>query len=614
MASPVYSTGAKRFDAAGASLEKSTQYFVVFDSLSEDTGYSIRATNADSFPALNAGWTLNTERHSRTSDNGSWSTYTEVPRLEISGIIVTSTDSTLSGLALETRDGTAVAFSPAFATETLSYTASVDAAVNRLSIKPVTTGDGATIEYLDGSGTTLEDRSRSREGHQVRLAPGENTFTLKVTAQDGIATSTYTLTVNRAVPFHGAFESVPAYHDGSTAFDVRLRFEEDVASPIANVRAAVAVTNGTMSGLAPVEGSARLYGMTITPSSAAPVHMEVSRSAGCDASDDICTSDGKQFWGAGYWVSTADDARLRALWVVVAKSGEWIGLHPVDETWTGFQGAVVGDPAWSGFDPEETRYAAYKLTDERDRVTLNLRPFTDGASMRVTGPADSLGAPTDYPNGGQALDIDVPKGNNTWSVWVTSADGDVLKGYHLTIGRTTVPVPPDLVDCIDETFASVTVTPVGGGAVSVAPQTCREYVMTVSSNTHRIQVSPEVFDPGWAVTMRRGWGSRIQFDESDALQLRQGSGYTAVEVRVRRGGGRRRQLHPPAEAHERAGAGGARRAVGADPDVRNDVAGGVVDGAGRQRLGDHRLRRALPRDGWGLAERGPRGHRDGETH
>ena len=57
----------------------------------------------------------------------------------------------------------------------------------------------------------------------------------------------------------------------------------------------------------------------------------------------------------------------------------------------------------------------------------------------------------------------------------------------------------------------------------------------------------------------------------------------------------------------------ARRPVRAGADGGNDVALGVVDGAGGQRVGDHGLRRRVPQDRRELDRRGPHGHVDHET-
>jgi len=117
-----------------------------------------------------------------TAQDGTTSTYT---------VTVTraapSTVSTLSGLALS-----AGTLSPAFATGTLSYTASVPNATTSITVRPTVTDSTATVK-VNETPVALGDASGA-----IPLAVGTNTITTVVTAQDGTTTSTYTLTVTRA--------------------------------------------------------------------------------------------------------------------------------------------------------------------------------------------------------------------------------------------------------------------------------------------------------------------------------------------------------------------------------------------------------------------------------
>ena len=68
-----------------------------------------------------------------------------------------------------------------------------------MTVTPTTRDDGASIEYLDASDTTLADADGAAAGFQLALAGGENVVKLKVTAENGTSTQTYTVTVTRAV-------------------------------------------------------------------------------------------------------------------------------------------------------------------------------------------------------------------------------------------------------------------------------------------------------------------------------------------------------------------------------------------------------------------------------
>ena len=123
-----------------------------------------------------------------------WSSVPNVTlRLRDSSI---STDATLSGLAV--KDGsTDVKLTPTFASGTTSYTASVANAVAEVTVTPTKNHARATIEYLNASDMTLADAGTAA-GQQVVLAVGANVIKVKVTAEDGTTTRTYTVTATRA--------------------------------------------------------------------------------------------------------------------------------------------------------------------------------------------------------------------------------------------------------------------------------------------------------------------------------------------------------------------------------------------------------------------------------
>ena len=109
---------------------------------------------------------------------------------------VAATDATLFGLAL--ADGTTdVPLTPAFASGTFSYTASVAYSVSSVTVTATPNHGGARYELLDGSNTAIDDADGNTPGDQVSLAEGVNTIKVKVTAADGSTTQTYTVTVTR---------------------------------------------------------------------------------------------------------------------------------------------------------------------------------------------------------------------------------------------------------------------------------------------------------------------------------------------------------------------------------------------------------------------------------
>ena len=124
-----------------------------------------------------------------------WSTY--ATRTVYLSVPAASSDATLSDLVV--NDGNAdLTLTPTFESGMYTYTASVANTVAEVTVTPTKSDTNATIEYLDASDMTLTDADTTDAGHQVAVAVGETVIKVKVTAEDGNATQTYMVTVDRA--------------------------------------------------------------------------------------------------------------------------------------------------------------------------------------------------------------------------------------------------------------------------------------------------------------------------------------------------------------------------------------------------------------------------------
>ena len=112
-------------------------------------------------------------------------------------LVEASTVATLSDLEIEDGADAEVALTPGFSSGTTTYTASVANSVSRITLTETPVDANAWVDYLDGDGTALTDLDTGTTGHQVDLDPGDNVIQVKVTAEDGVATRTYTVTVTR---------------------------------------------------------------------------------------------------------------------------------------------------------------------------------------------------------------------------------------------------------------------------------------------------------------------------------------------------------------------------------------------------------------------------------
>ncbi|MFM6128958.1 MAG: immunoglobulin-like domain-containing protein, partial [Sphaerospermopsis kisseleviana] len=103
-----------------------------------------------------------------------------------------SANADLSALSLSS--GT---LSPAFAGATTNYTATVSNAVSTLSVTPTVSQANATVQVRVNGGTFSSVTSGSASS-TLALNTGSNAVDVRVTAQDGTTTKTYTVTVTRA--------------------------------------------------------------------------------------------------------------------------------------------------------------------------------------------------------------------------------------------------------------------------------------------------------------------------------------------------------------------------------------------------------------------------------
>ena len=356
---------------------------------------------------------------------------------------------------------------PAFSPDTTSYTAGVPSGVAVAILSAVATEPGAELVVTRPDGSTQEDTGDADEIYGD-VSPGLNTFTVKVTAPDGITMKVYTVIVDRGGGLSGRIEDLPSSHDGSTAFSVTLKFNKDISDDsIDNLDGAIGITNGTKSDLAAVGSSKRNFTMTITPSSAAPVRILVRQTLACSSSGHpICTAAGDALGQEiKRWVGKEDDARLSALWLTT-KDGIWL-------------------------DGIRSDTYSYDGRHSFSELTMQAAPYAKGATVVVTGPAGTFTASNRW-DGGARAKLNVPEGATTWRVTVTSADGNETKTYRVTVRRGEGGGGP----AADVRLKTLTVTPVNGTALSFTPgfhlgTEATTFRVRVSSGTTAVTVSVE---------------------------------------------------------------------------------------------------------------------------
>ena len=157
-----------------------------------------------------------------------------------------SSDATLSGLTLkDASSGSAITLSPGFSSGHSDYSASVEFPVSQVTVRPTKNDAFASVAFRDGSNNRLRDADPSQTGFQVDLEAGEqNVIKVEVTAEDGIAEETYTLTVTRAGRPGEVLlsEKVLSVTEGSTGYYTVVLGSQ----PAANVRVTVREHGGNV--------------------------------------------------------------------------------------------------------------------------------------------------------------------------------------------------------------------------------------------------------------------------------------------------------------------------------------------------------------------------------
>ena len=289
--------GNRTFSAASAfSLDARARYWVVLKD-TKNTGtpgperYSASftflpdETGAEGFRIQNGNNTWSSDVWTTAWDIGD--TRSPKLRMEILGTVAAagpvtpitpSDDATLTGLKV--HDGSSnLTLTPTFVSSTLAYGASLGNALDEVTVTVTKNHARAAITFFDGDDEALVDEDALAGGFQVgSLAVGANTIKVKVTAEDGTTTGTYTVTVTReaAVPTDvtAPFVDFPSVNNPGTEvvlpFGEALNLEEgEVANTL--VAAFTLSVEGAERDIDPLEWRTKLQvaggALVLTPAS-----------------------------------------------------------------------------------------------------------------------------------------------------------------------------------------------------------------------------------------------------------------------------------------------------------------------------------------------------------
>ena len=172
-----------------------------------------------------------------------------------------------------------------------------------------------TVDYATADGTATAGDDYASTSGTLTFQAGDTTKTVSVPITDDAVDDggeTVTLTLSNASgadlgdavatgtirnteatetdPLTASFESVPAEHDGETAFSFRVEFSEDVGISYITLRDdSFTVTEGEVTGARRVNGRHDLWEITVEPDSREAVTISLPGGRDCGTDGAVCT-------------------------------------------------------------------------------------------------------------------------------------------------------------------------------------------------------------------------------------------------------------------------------------------------------------------------------------
>ena len=350
-----------------------------------------------------------------------------------------SSDASLSGLALS-----GVTLDPVFAGATTGYTASVYNSVESITVTATPNHAAATVVI-----TPVDDADLSAEGYQVSLDVGSNVVSVKVTAEDGTTTRTYTVTVTRAANSATVVVTAPdGATDGTRAFEVTWVDTQDCTD---GYKAYLGlVSNGVVVGATEIVDDATGTADVITATYDRLVNVGVVQ-VWCGE-----RGSGRMVGEVAVPSNAATNNR-----VIPGRYSSAAGEPPTLSGLTVSAGTLT--PTFAGGTLE---YAVPGLAYGNNRITVTATADADATVSYEDGAGAAL-SDVDAATAGDQFDLAV--GENTIKVRVT--EGGLSQTYTLTLTRTAPAVSVSAAAGTagegDALTFTVTRTPAAGDALTL---------------------------------------------------------------------------------------------------------------------------------------------------
>jgi gliding motility-associated-like protein len=349
-----------------------------------------------------------------------------------------SNDAGLSALALSS--GT---LSPAFATATASYTASVANSVTSLTVTP-TTSQANAITTVNGTTVTSGNASAA-----IALNVGSNIITTIITAQDGSTQKTYTVTVTRAGSPNADLANLDI--DNGTLTPTFNAATTSYVTGVTNTVSSVTIT----PTVAEPNATVKVNGTTVASGSGISINVN----SGTNTITTVVTAqDGttKTYAISAIKSSLSNNADLSS---IVLNNGT---LSPTFSAGTNSYTASVGNAVTS--------------------ITLKPTVADATATIKVNG--------TTVASGNTSGSINLAVGTNTITTVVTAQDNITQNTYTVTVTRA------------QSSNADLTSLTLSNGTLSPAFVTATTtYTASVSNATTAITLTPTIADATATVTV-----------------------------------------------------------------------------------------------------------------
>lgn len=153
----------------------------------------------------------------------------------------------------------AITLSPTFASGTTAYTASVAYAVDQIKVTPTLWLSQASAQVRIGNNSFTSVLS-GQASATLALVPGSNVIEVKVTAEDGTTTKTYTLTINRKSNNAELIQVITDVGNIFPVFDAQvLEYDIEVANSVSGIKFTPTLSDGnatmTINGTAIASGA-----------------------------------------------------------------------------------------------------------------------------------------------------------------------------------------------------------------------------------------------------------------------------------------------------------------------------------------------------------------------